>query len=298
MSIGFLRLGASLAILAILLVASPFSAAAAGKKTDFSLRIHAGAGFIAAGDVNKGSEGWMDYHRIMAEYRSSRMLGSYRPVHGGFDLGADLIIHLSARFVFSVGLSFLRSARSSEIVSQGVEAIRVVVAPELIALPLRAGLYYALPLSRKFTLTADIGGAYYSFTSLLLKVRYEMHDEIGDHWSIMRFHARTSRLTNIGFYAGFGLERKLGQRLSLIAEFQLRRACFDNFPEASWSQRDPNGQVFNTKGTLYLEHGEWVNEDWNYFVVREYSPIDLSEYEVPRVDFSGVCLQAGVRINI
>jgi opacity protein-like surface antigen len=283
------------------LVFDPCPAVAGGVKID--LRVHGGYSRLAAGDVNTGSGGLYEFYQLFAEYGDFTSEGGYEPLHGGYDAGADVVFLLSRRFGVGVGVGFLRSAGDADMTLTPPDSETMVFegGSALSAFPIRLGLYYSLPLVGKLSLTAHAGGAFYA--GLRFKDRF--HVEAGAIFSTQEIIAtRTSLSKNLGFQGGLGIEYAVSPRMGVFVEAQGRYARFENFGSASVYLASAEGGSDTREGKVYLRTQTLSTDPlilYNMFQVESTPPTpdppDLVIRE-PRFDFSGFCLQMGIRIRL
>lgn len=281
----------------------PLLADGGGRGFGFSFRAHGGISYLAAGDVNTANGGWFAYYRSMVDLYDLEMTGGYSPVHLGSDVGAEAIIHLSARIGVSVGLGYLRSSRSATMTMNNPAEPNLVThaaRPALSAIPIRLGLVIAVPLAPKTSLLASAGGAYFA------AVKYrEVHrtDIASGYWWERMITAEMNRKSNVGFEAGLGVERQISGNLFLFVEARGRYARFKDFDQAVMTTDSADMEPEQTVGKIYL--GTFTNYQvpgtWaDFHVDSEVPPTwpEYSEYREARFDFSGICLQVGFRVRI
>ena len=285
------------------ILSAPAPAAADGGGMKFDLRIHGGLSRLAAGDVNTGSGGMYAFYKLFAEYGDYTYAGGYEPLHGGYDAGADVILLLSSRFGVGLGIGFLRSTGDADMTLTPPDSGDMVFegGSALSAFPIRAGLYYSLPLVGRLSLTTNAGVAFYA--GLRFKDRF--HVEQGPIFSTQEITAtRTSLSKNLGFQGGLGLEYKITPKLGAIVEVQGRYARFENFGSATVYVASAEGGSDTREGKIYLR-SQTLSPDplivFNTFVVDSTPPTsnppDLVISE-PKFDLSGFCIQAGFRIRL
>ncbi len=297
-TLGFL----ATALLLAAFLSEPFPAAAAGGGVKIDLRLHGGFSYLSAGDVNKGSGGYFEFYKLLAEYSGWALDGGYEPVHAGYDAGADVIFLLSSRFGIGIGAGFLRSsgnadmtlvAETSEMLFEG--------GPTLSAFPIRIGLYYSLPLVGRLSLTANAGAAFYAGLTFRDHFRYDQ-DSV---WGEQDIEAsRWSLPANLGFQGGLGLDYEISSKTGFFIEAQGRYAKFKNFGNATIHVASAEGGSQTREGKIYLRT-QTLSPDplvvFNAFVVESTAPTpdppDLVISE-PKFDLGGFCLQAGIRIRL
>ena len=290
------------ALLLAALLSEPIPAAAAGGGVKIDLRIHGGHSYLAAADVNTGSSGYYEFYKLLADYSGWAYEGGYKPVHAGYDAGAEVIFLLSSRFGIGIGAGYLRSSGNADmtLVTETSEML-FEGGPSLSAFPIRLGLYYSLPLAGRLSLTANAGAALY--VGLRFKDRFHMEQD--SYFATQEIVAnRTSLSKNLGFQGGLGLEYKIASKWGVFVEVQGRYARFENFGKATVHLASSEGGTDTREGKIYLRT-QTLSADplivFNAFVVESTPPTpdppDLLISE-PKFDLSGFCLQAGIRIRI
>ena len=285
------------------ILSAPAPALAEGGGLKFDLRIHGGFSRLAAGDVNTGSGGMVEFYKLFALYGDYTYSGGYEPLHGGYDAGADVILLLSSRFGVGIGIGFLRSTGDADMTLTPPDSGDMIFegGSTLSAFPIRAGLYYSLPIVGNLSLTANGGVAFYAG----LRFRDRFHVEQGPIFSTQVITAtRTSLSKNLGYQGGLGLEYKITPRMGLIVEVQGRYARFENFGSASVYLASAEGGSDTREGKIYLR-SQTLSPDplivFNTFLVDSTPPASDPPNLVirePRFDLSGFCIQAGFRIRL
>jgi hypothetical protein len=293
----------TLTLLLAAILSAPAPALADGGGLKFDLRIHGGFSRLAAGDVNTGSGGMYAFYKLFADYGDYTSSGGYEPLHGGYDAGADVILLLSSRFGVGLGIGFLKSTGDADMTLTPPDSGDMIFegGSTLSAFPIRAGLYYSLPIVGNLSLTANGGVAFYAG----LRFRDRFHVEQGPIFSTQVITAtRTSLSKNLGYQGGLGLEYKITPKLGAIVEVQGRYARFENFGSATVYMASAEGGSDTREGKIYLR-SQTLSPDplivFNTFVVDSTPPTpnppDLVISE-PKFDLSGFCVQAGFRIRI
>lgn len=262
-----------------------------------SLRLYGGYSYIGAGDVNTGSRGFFDLLELYAAYGLGTFSGEYKPLHGGFDAGIDLIYQLTPRIGLGLGIGFLRNSKASAGVysDEGMTGA-VTAAPTVSAIPIRLGAFFTIPVSPTLDLTAELGGAYYAGLEFDLEQRLE-YDQTD--WVEFMYSGGEAGSSPLGFHGGLGLEYKLSPKTGVFIQAVGRYAKLGNFKTASSIMNDSGGNSNTSDGVLYIRTE--TDLDWTYsnFVVRDTPPVDDADttYREPKFDLSGLTLQAGVRFR-
>jgi hypothetical protein len=281
---------------------SGLSAAAGSGNAGFSrlsLRLYGGYAYLGANDVNAGADGYFGLMRLYEAAGNGTMTGGYKPLHGGLDLGGDLVFQITPRFGVGVGVGYVDTSRDSVATLTGLDLdVTLTETVSLKAMPVRLGVFFDFPVASKLSLTADAGADWY--TGLKLSAANRLAYTDGSYMDFSFSGARSGLSGNIGFHGDLGLEYKLSRSLGFIVEAAGRYArlkTFNNAVEAlAWSDGSSNSQT----GTLYVAHITVGTEGtFTMFYVSDTPPVDKADetFRVPKFDFSGVSLRAGLHIH-
>jgi hypothetical protein len=268
----------------------------AAKASRLSVKLYGGYANILAGDVNEGS----DYYFEILEYYQAEGLGtvtgSYKPLHGGYNFGGDVIYQLSPKLGLGLGVGYMRNSSSSVgTFSDGTESVTLTVAPTLTALPIRLSLFFTTPMSKKLNLTADAGAAYYA--GLKLDATQGLEFSPTD-WMEMRVEGSQRSGADIGFHGSLGVEYMLSPKMGFFVEAAGRYAKFNNFEIVTATTSGSGGSPDSTEGKLYIATDTIGTAEISGFtIVATGDPVDPS-YREPKIDLSGFSLQIGIRIRL
>ena len=294
----FVFLTSVLAVAGLLAMTSVASAAPGAEGTGFSIRLHGGLSYLTATDVNAGAGGFFDYVQLLADAMGWTAEGGYSPAHSGLDFGGDIIFQLSRNIGVGLGAGYLRSTEESEMVlSNGIDAT-LIGTPVLSAIPIRLGVFFTLPLNKKINFTANAGAAYYA----ALKFDANLRIEEDPDWSEQGISASRNSLSgNLGFQGGLGFEYMFSPKMGFFVEALGRLAKFKNFATAHAHSEDSVGNAEDSDGVIYLETMTVPEGTWTEFIVAETPPTSFPPeivYTEPKFDFSGFCIQFGIRIRL
>jgi len=281
----------------------PQATAAAGepkKSSPLSLRLYGGFSRLAAGDLNEGFDGYFELFELYDALGFGDATGGYNPVHAGYNFGADFVFQLSPMIGVGIGAGYLRSSASS-LMTLAIEGGELTLegTPTLSAIPVRLAVFFTLPLSGKFNLTADVGGTYYAALKVDAVQRLAFPDETWEEMSISA--SRSSLSDNLGFQGSLGFEYKVSQKMGFFIEAVGRYARFKNFDTVMGLERDSGGGEDTNEGKLYLQTFTYPEGTYSAFTIESTPPApDPPEitYREPKIDFSGFSLQAGIRIRL
>ncbi|MGA2532919.1 MAG: hypothetical protein ABSG19_07755 [Candidatus Aminicenantales bacterium] len=285
----------------------PGSTLAKGK---ISLKIQGGLNYLQAGDVNPGTLAFFDWGKIyFAPPTGGLIEGGDTALHRGYEFGGDLIFELTRNIGIGIGAGYLQMSRNPP-----QSMMRIIDDPQggggftkyftavtkLKAIPIRVGLFLSLPMSKKIDFTAHAGISYY------LKAEYQADWYVAVASAVESPGQRLStnaekKETPIGFQGGLGIDYKLIRRIALFIEAQGRYARFRGLEGTSTSEPSRWGGVlpsFSENGKLYYESVPMIPNAPRLIMVQSAPPAGPGGQ--PReavVDFSGISLQAGIRIR-
>jgi opacity protein-like surface antigen len=262
-----------------------------------SLRLYGGYNHMLAGDVNEGSDYYFELVEAYLAEGYGTATGGYKPLHGGYAFGADLVYQLTPSFGIGIGAGFVRSSAKSLGAFTDEETVDLLAETNLSAVPIRLGLFLDFPLGGKFALTANAGAAYY----LGLKFTGMQGVELSaSEWMRMSLEASERSGADIGFHGGLGLEYKLSPKLGLFVEGVGRYAKLKNFESVTGTQEYDDGSSDTTTGKLYLLIGNTKGFEISMFEISETEPTPDpgSTVREPKFDLGGFSLQAGIRIRL
>jgi hypothetical protein len=272
----------------------------AAKTSKLSVKLYGGYSHVLAGDVNDGSDFYFEVLEAYSAEGFGTFTGSYKPVHGGYNFGGDIIYQLSPKLGLGLGVGYMRNSSSSQAIwipeGSGGEPgpeVTLTAAPTLTAMPIRLGVFFTTPLSKVLNLTADAGAAYYAGLKLDATQRMEKSDQ----WQEMRVEGSERSGLDIGFQGSLGLEYMLSPKLGLFVEAAGRYAKFKNFELVTGTNEYSSGEPYTTEGKLYIETDTLGTYEITGFTIVPTGEVADPEYYEPKIDLSGFSLQAGIKIR-
>jgi opacity protein-like surface antigen len=195
----------------------------AGGATVVKVKFFGGYNFMGGGDLNTGLKGQFDMNKAVAAGYGVITQGDYNAVHGGTELGGDLIIQFSPIVGIGFGVSYLRAQSSSELTftAPGISTV-MTIKPQVRATPIRAGLYFSIPMGSVVSLSLNGGAEYY-----LANIKISQRTTYSSDWS--QSEVDVDSKGKFGLFAGIGLEIKIHRNLSLFLEGRGRYARIDVF---------------------------------------------------------------------
>jgi hypothetical protein len=267
------------------------------KLSRLSLKLYGGYSHILAADVNDGTDAFFEILDLYAASGIGTLTGGYKPLHGGYEFGADLIYQITPTIGLGVGAGYMRNTKASTAtITEGENQIEVAAQPTVSAIPIRLGLFFTVPVAGQVNLTADIGGAYYA------GLKFDATQWIQFSpitWSEMSIASLTAGSSNLGFHGSLGLEYLFSPKMGFFVEAAGRYAKLKNFEEVTGIMNDSAGSSDTTDGKLYIATTTDPDFTFSVFTVEETPPVDDVEatFREPKFDLSGFGLRAGFRIR-
>ena len=295
--------------MAVIMGAFPLWLQASGK---LSLRVYGGWAYLQAGDANPGTQGFFDWgSSYLAPPPGGLIEGGYASLHGGYELGGDIILKLSPKLGIGLGAGYLESEHPYRPEPpmmtitdnpQGQGWIKYFnTGTKLSAIPVRLGAFLTLPLGGKVSFIANAGISGY------LKARYEgiwnvnfVYSGKMGIWPAQTFSTEAQKNgPGLGFHGGLGIDYAFFRKWSFFVEAQGRVAKFAGFEGQTdcWAVDAQVFPPFYEIGNLYYESAPQVPGSPRLIMVQSAPPAGPDGQ--PReavVDFSGFNLQAGIRI--
>jgi len=269
----------------------------AAKFSRLSLKLYGGYANILAGDVNEGSDYYFEILEAYAAEGMGTVTGSYKPLHGGYNFGGDIIYQLSPKLGLGLGVGYMRNSSSSvgTFSESELGEVTLTVAPTLTAMPIRLSVFFTTPMSKKLNLTADAGAAYYAGLKLEAMQGLEFSPT---EWMEMTVEGSQRSGADIGFHGSLGVEYMLSPKMGFFVEAAGRYAKFKNFELVTGTTEGSGGSPESTEGKLYLMTDNFgTHEISGFTIVATGDPVDPSFLE-PKMDLSGFSLQIGIRIRL
>jgi hypothetical protein len=251
----------------------------------YAVEISGGFGLIAGGDPNRAIQGLADYYQAVFGRAYDGRVGSAR-LGPSLCLTFDYWAHPRA----GIGLAVDYVYAGDEVVlgfPGGAAATGLEIVPELDSIPVRVHFAFA-PTGGLVVKT----GLEYHFARCRYLYRLTEGASITE-WT------GSARGGGLGFYASASLERLVAGPVSVFVEAAGRYARFSGF-DGKATLTSPDGTTVDEEGPLYY-HLEKVaaNESVPLLFVRKSRPSGptVTVSRRARVDYSGGCLRAGLRIR-
>jgi hypothetical protein len=263
-----------------------------------SLRLYGGYSHVLAADVNEGSDFYFELVELYAAQSKGTVTGSYSPLHGGLNFGADLIYQITPNVGVGLGAGYMRNSRRST-ATWAFEASEYVLTaePVLTAIPVRLGVFFTFPVGGRINLTADAGAAYYAGLKFDATQRVDFN---ATEWQEMSVGSTEAGSANVGFQGSLGLEYMVSPKMGFFVEAAGRYAKLGNFDRVTGISNSSGGSSDTTDGKLYIATDTDPDFPISMFTIEETPPIDTAyeTFREPKFDLSGFSLQAGIRIRL
>ncbi len=262
-----------------------------------SFKLQGGWAYLSAGDVNPGNEALFDWEKAL--WPTSQ--GGYRPVRHGLEFGGDIIFEFNPGIGVGIGCGYLMASRRSlmEFADPGNDISGGLSGrPELSAIPIRLSLILRFPLTAKIDLTTRTGGSYYFLARYNDEIRENSFSGLGQIHGFYQFaHRAEIGSAALGLDAGIGIEYRLNRRIFLCLDATGRFAKLHGW-EGSSTIYDELLNI-TEHGTLYYESVPSLPDYPRLIMVQTDPPAGPGgEPRQAVIDFSGISLQAGIRIRL
>jgi hypothetical protein len=244
------------------------------------LRFFGGAGFLSPHDINKGVKGWSDLHAEFITRMGYSQEGETRPIQLGMDLGGDLLIHFTPHVAIGIGSGYIQATRDSEIIFAKDTTITMSDRSKISAVPVRAGLFFTIPLNRVMSASLNFGSAYY-----MAKYNWDWNSgDLGElHDSV--------KANGFGFHGGIGFEFNLSSDIAFFLEGTARYVKIKGFEGTETGREGPD--TWQSEGTLYYVEGT----EFPSLLLRESMPTGYRVAREAEVDLSGLAVIAGIKLK-
>lgn len=261
-----------------------------GAESDFfkgiglTVKVSVGFNRIAAGEINDGIKGVVDYYKYLISYWGHSFDREVKPFHSGFDFGADAIYSLTSHIGIGLGLSYVQwGSNSWLLLADPGYPRRLDSTLRVKALPVRLGAFFTLPVFRKINVTFNAGTDYY-FVHYTYNMTYKPYAVV-----------QKASGQGMGFHGGIGLELEWNPRSTLFIEYQGRYAKFNTF-EGTEEKVFFGGRLKEEGPLCCMEYIEGSEVGRRLAVLNEEMLLDPN---VKKADFdlSGFVIRVGAKIK-
>jgi len=272
-----------------------------------SLKLSAGPGYMAVGDLNRHITAFDDYMAgSIGFYRGGKMkrIGHLTP-----DLEGEFRVQFRSRFALALGSGYLSGSNRSDFQTVGnfpfsgdwsPSLFEFVIEPKIRAIPLKLGICYSLPFSSRIEFLLNGGiGLYFSKASLLKNndIEYLAANTIPEMPVV--YSQYEVRGNGFGLHGGVGLEYRLARGVFLALDAQGRYAKVRKLTGSRvfWYFNYLSTSQGTDEGTLYIGTRDMTAEGYG-----DSCPdlvVSLSQnMKRAALDFSGFAVTAGLRIKL
>ena len=261
-----------------------------GEESDFfkgiglTVKVSVGFNHIAAGEINDGIRGVVDYYKDLMSYWGQSFDREIEPFHSGFDFGADAIYSLTSHIGIGLGLSYVQWGNKSWLLLADVNyPRRFDSTPRVKALPVRLGAFVTLPIFRKINVTFNAGPTYYF-------VRYIYNMSYSPYAVVQKASGR-----GLGFHGGIGLELEWNSRSTLFIEYQGRHAKLNTFEGTE--EKIIFGDRLKEEGPLCCMEYMEGTEIGRRLVVCNEEMLSNPNVKKAEFDLGGFAIRVGVKVK-
>ncbi len=265
------------------------------KRTWVGLKLKGGASYVLAGDINEGTEGFDNVWRDEFTYAGGEIQGKLTPFHIIYDFEGDFIFYILPNVGIGFGSGYLYGSQNNDMLLTFPDGEGSwVIKPELKVIPIKAGLYFLIPIGRNSCFSLDAGAGLYS-----VDYSWYWKGEYDGYWMEIQQQAAAK---NVGYHAGLGFEIGWGSYFAFLVEGRARYAEISGF-EGTLEYKDSYGDSDIDEGKLYYWKEQIFGNKYTFVFISESeapSFTGLSSAELVReavVDLSGFSLQAGFKLK-
>jgi opacity protein-like surface antigen len=259
----------------------------AGNASLFEIKIYGGYNYLDGGDLNVGMSGWLEAYKELGGLWGVNPQGDYQPFHGGLDIGGDLILHITPIVGIGLGGGLIQVGSNTEVTFPGGQ---LRLKPRVTVIPLRAGIYFSLPVGSLVSLSLNGGAEYY-----LAKFKYTNREEGPTYWK--QSESNLDSRGKVGFFGGAGIEIKLSRNISFLLEGRGRIGRVDGFEGEHVASASYYPTAIETVKLWYAN----VNlpfQGWHKLVFLSNVPIpplpDFQDVRLARLDLKGFSALGGL----
>jgi hypothetical protein len=252
------------------------------KGIGLTVKVSVGFNRIAAGEINSGIRGVVDYYKYLISFWGHELDGELEAFHSGFDFGADAIYSVTSNIGIGLGVGYVQWENKSWLKLKNVDyPKRLDSAPVVRAVPVRLGGFVTFPVFRKINVTFNAGPAYYF-------VRYKYNMNYQPYTVVQKASGQ-----GLGFHGGIALELEWNSRSTLFIEYQGRYAKINTFEGteervfgmSSWSEE---------KGPLFFIEDEGMSPQ---IAIYNVAPHWYDNVRRADFDLSGFAVRVGAKVK-
>ncbi|MCK4827830.1 outer membrane beta-barrel protein [bacterium] len=258
---------------------------------EFSLKFTVGYGNISIGDYNTFGEGLEIYFNDLKDVFGGETIGEFERLNLGFEYSGEVMLKISKVFNIGVGVDYIQRSSKSEfaIHTAFMEYHSYTIEPYFRAIPIKASVYYFIPIIKPLKLFLNAGVGYY-FGKMTNTTRIETLNS----WSETKFDVKDRA---VGFHGGVGLEIEFIPRLILFLEGKARYCILKSW-EGEETYQDSDGFSDLRRGTLFFYQMKHDPDTGNLYPTISMDVVPIGIYpKYFAFDLSEFSLRAGIRIR-
>lgn len=279
-------------LLILLMIATPVNAE--NNKGQIDFKISGGLCYLDEKDWNAHHKGWNDSRRKSVEASGGTVISENQPLHWGWEMEGEFILHLGHHYAFGLGTGYIRGkvADTAETLVDETRALNIHDF-RVSAIPLKAIGYYILPLSPKTQIVLGGGLGYYfaRFT------RFYRREPGTGYWIESDFSGNGS---GFGFEGSISLEYVLKKNISIIVQGSGRYAKISGIT-GTRDRIDSNNWSDTIEGKYYTLERERAPGEWYPVVnIDTMAPSGEGTRNVrdAAIDLSGFSIRIGFKIHL
>lgn len=266
-------------------------------------RFVGGLGFPSVGDPNRLLEDLVDY----SSYPSGTSFeGEIGTIQKALDFDADILIYITKYFGLALGSGYISAKNPADKskLRASFETHYDLIKNEMKmrAVPIRLGVFYAVPVASFFRVSLLAGAGYY-FAGCSNYAYHEMGDpnvNVMQEWD--------TRGSGFGFQGRMGFEFDVTRNFGFVMEACGRYAKLDGF--SGTYKRESESVMFLTipgfnetpEGDLYYFETILFSSDWYpILMIRNSEPgnpsVPIKNLRSAVIDFSGVSFRFGLKLS-
>jgi len=269
-------------------------------KPRFSIKLTAGGGYVAIGDMNKhldSMNGYKDYSGVSISDVSGKI---EKLSNQSNDWELELKIDASPKIGFGIATSFFHRRNQSSIYAYEVPEFgrdyEMIFEPEIkVIMPLGLNLYYSIYSGSKLNVFINSGIGWYLGKMTENKIENLIYP-LGDVYFDNRYWEVENNA--LGFHGGVGFEYSLIKNLALVVELQGRYLRIGNLEgTVKYETNFGTGLTIGDGGTLHFFGMSYYYDLDIPLPSHIFPPFEYIE-RTAVLDLSGFLLRIGIKIKL
>jgi len=267
---------------------------AQNNKGQIDLKISGGLCYLEVGDWNAHHKGWNDSRRKSVEAAGGTVISENQPLHWGWEMEGEFILHLGSRIAVGIGTGYIRGkvADTSETLVDEIRALNFQDF-RVRAIPLKAKGYYILPISPKARIALG-GGLGYYFTRF---TRFYRREPGTGYWIESDMSGNGA---GFGVEGGVSFEYAIKNNISIIIDGSGRYAKISGIT-GKRDRNDSNNWSDSIEGSYFALERERSPGVWSPVVnIATTPPSEVGTRNVrdAAIDLSGFAIKVGLKIRL